>query len=43
MDYKNKELMEKIMFKSSFGYHTKKEGYLNLCSDINKLGDMAKY
>ena len=37
MNYKNKQLIEKIMFESSFRYHTKKEGYQNLCSDINEL------
>jgi hypothetical protein len=40
--YKNKQLMKKIMFESSFGYHIKKEGYLNLSSDINKLGEIHK-
>ena len=39
MNYKNKQLMKKIMFESSFRYHTKKEGYLNLCSDIKELGE----
>ena len=38
MSYKNKQLMKKIMFESSLRYHAKKEGYLNLCSDINELG-----
>jgi len=33
--------MKKIMFESSFRYHTKKEGYLNICSDINKLGAIS--
>lgn len=41
MDYKNKQLMKKIMFESSFRYHAKKEGYPNLSSDINKLGARA--
>jgi hypothetical protein len=38
VDYKNKQLMEKIMLESSLRYHTKKEGYPNLSSDINELG-----
>jgi hypothetical protein len=29
------------MFESSFRYHTKKEGYPNLSSDINKLDEIA--
>jgi hypothetical protein len=29
------------MFENSCRYHTKKEGYLNLCLDINKLGEIA--
>jgi hypothetical protein len=37
VDYKNKQLMEKIMFESSLRYHTKKEGYLNSSWDINEL------
>ena len=41
MSYKNKQLMEKIIFENSFRYHTKKEGYLNICSDINKLGAIS--
>jgi hypothetical protein len=41
MDYKNEQLTEKIMFESFFRYHTKKEGYPNICSDINKLGEIA--
>jgi hypothetical protein len=39
--YKNKQLMEKIIFENSFRYHTKKEGYPNLSSDINKLGAIS--
>jgi tetratricopeptide (TPR) repeat protein len=31
--------MEKIMFRSSFRYHTKMKGYPSLGSDINKLGE----
>jgi len=41
VNYKNKQLREKIMFESSFRYLTKKEGYLNLSSDINKLAEFA--
>ena len=41
MDYKNEQLTEKIMFESFFRYHTKKEGYPNICSDINKLGEIS--
>jgi hypothetical protein len=40
VDYKNKQLMEKIMFENSFRYHTKKEGYPSLSSDINKLDEI---
>jgi len=43
VNYKNKQLTEKIVFESSFRYHTKKEGRLNLCPDINKLGDIALF
>jgi hypothetical protein len=43
VDYKNKQLMEKIMFENSFRYHAKKEGYLNLCSDINELYGIGYY
>ena len=42
MNYKNKQLIEKIMFESSFRYNTKKEGYPNLSSDITELGDMTQ-
>jgi len=41
VSYKNKQLMEKIIFENSFRYHTKKEGYPNLSSDINKLGAIS--
>jgi hypothetical protein len=37
VNYKNKQLIEKIIFESSFRYHTKKEGYPSLSSDINEL------
>jgi hypothetical protein len=37
MNYKNKQLSRKSIFANSCRYHTKKEGYLNLSSDINKL------
>jgi hypothetical protein len=39
---KNKQFVGKIMSASSFRYHTKKEGYPNLCSDINELGKIHK-
>jgi len=41
VDYKNKQLMKKIMFESSLRYYAKKGGYLNLSSDINKLDDVC--
>jgi hypothetical protein len=42
VNYKNKQLSRKSIFESSFRYHTKKEGYPNLSSDINELGDIVK-
>jgi hypothetical protein len=37
VNHKNKQLSRKNIFASSFRYHTKKEGYPSLSSDINKL------
>jgi hypothetical protein len=37
MDYKNKQLMEKIIFKSSFRYHTKIKEHPSLGLDMREL------
>jgi hypothetical protein len=42
VNYKNKQLMEKIMFASSFTSHIKKEGYPSLSSDIKELDEIQK-
>jgi hypothetical protein len=41
--YKNKQLMETIMFENSFKYHTKKERYPYLSMDINELYEIGYY